>query len=66
METKPGPRTTEFWVALYVMFMQMLNLVGVWDYVPNNISTWVLGGTAFAYAVARGIAKSGVKPDLGE
>jgi hypothetical protein len=62
METKPGQHTTEFWVMIYVQVMQFLNLVGIWDFVPNKYSTWIMGGVTFGYAVARGIAKSGVKP----
>lgn len=58
-ETKPGPRTTEFWVALATMLVQLINLVGIWDFVPNRISTIILGITAGAYALARGLAKQG-------
>lgn len=64
METKPGWKTTEFWVAGVTQGIMFLNVIGAWDFVPNRVSTYVMGAVAFGYAVARGIAKSGVKPDI--
>jgi hypothetical protein len=64
METKPGTKTTEFWVMVYVQVMSLLNLVGIWDYVPNKYSAGLMGAVTFGYAVARGIAKTGVKPTV--
>jgi hypothetical protein len=59
-ESKPGVRTTEFWVAMAAGLVQMVNLVGIWDFVPNKYSTIILGVIAGLYALSRGIAKQGV------
>ena len=64
METKPGPKTTEFWVMVYVQLMQLANLTGVWNFVPNRVSGYIVAAVTFAYAIARGIAKANVKPDI--
>jgi hypothetical protein len=58
-ETKPGPRTTEFWVALGGIAANFLNIVGIWDFVPNRISDIIIGVIAGAYALSRGVAKIG-------
>ena len=60
METKPGVRTTEFWLTLVVQLLQVLNIAGAWNFAPNKYSVIVSGVTAALYAVARGLAKAGV------
>ena len=59
-ETKPGAKTTEFYLVVFA------NLVGVLELVadPFNIENkWVLLATALvtaAYAISRGQAKAGL------
>lgn len=60
METKPGIRTTEFWGTIIVQAVLMLNLIGIWDYMPNKYSALAMALVQGAYAIARGQAKQGV------
>ena len=72
METKPGYRTTEFWLALVLpQLVALLALFGVFtpeqsDAVVGSVSQIVgaviSGASAFGYSVARGKAKEGIKP----
>jgi hypothetical protein len=57
MTTKPGYRTTEFWVTMFGSLLNLANLFGVWNWATNwqgGILLTVLGA---AYAVSRGMAK---------
>jgi hypothetical protein len=60
METKPGPKTTEFWVTIFTNAVSVVNLFGWWNYVPNKYSLIILGIVNAAYSVSRGQAKQGV------
>lgn len=56
MKTKPGYKTTEFW-------MTVLTVLGTWggaiqDYVPPKFAAITSAATISAYAIARGIRKS--------
>jgi len=73
METKPGYKTTEFWVGLVLpQVLSLAVLFGV--FTPEQSSTLthaisqivagvVSGASAFGYNIARGQAKKGIKPD---
>ena len=72
METRPGIKTTEFWVSIFAAAMSILTTSGV--FTPEQASTTVgaaiqLGGlvgvvgSAFGYSLSRGRAKTGIKPD---
>jgi hypothetical protein len=64
METKPGYLTTEFWVSILTGIYMALNTTGILDEIPTKWSTIALAVVSAAYAVSRGQAKSGVKPDV--
>lgn len=59
LESKPGVRTTEFWVTVFTNILMILNLAGAWDYMPDRYSGIVIAVVNGAYAVARGVAKIG-------
>jgi hypothetical protein len=63
METKPGIYTTEFWVTMLTNGVGLVNLFGLWDYVPNKWSVLLMAVVNAAYQVSRGQAKSGVAAD---
>ena len=63
METKPGYLTTEFWITVLTGAYMALNATGVVDQIPDKYSALALAILGGAYSVARGQAKSGVKPD---
>jgi hypothetical protein len=63
VETKPGIYTTEFWITLFTVSSQFVNLFGLWDYMPNNASAILAAIIGGAYTVSRGIAKSHVQAD---
>lgn len=63
METKPALKTTEFWVTLFTVGTQFVNLFGLWNYMPNNLSAILTAVIGAAYAVSRGLAKQGVAAD---
>ena len=63
METKPGYLTTEFWTMVITNLINLANLVGIWNFVPNKYSAIIMAILGGAYAAARGLAKAGVKPD---
>lgn len=61
VETKPAPKTTEFWITLAILVLgfaqQLLDLVNISDARVALLQTIV----ASAYALARGLAKNGVQ-----
>lgn len=57
MSVKPGYRTTEFWLTVIATLWQLLNLSGVWDFVPNSVSLGAAVTSIAAYILSRGIAK---------
>lgn len=73
METKPGIKTTEFWMGLVLpQVLAMLALFGV--FTPDQAealqasATQIVGGivsgaSALGYNLARGQAKKGIKPE---
>ncbi len=63
METKPGQKTTEFWITMLVNVLMFLNMINVWNFMPNRYSAITMAFVTGLYSVARGQAKSGVKPD---
>jgi hypothetical protein len=60
METKPGMKTTEFWITLITNVLSVLNMSGAWNFTPNKWSVLTLAIVNGLYAVARGLAKAGV------
>ncbi len=59
-ETKPGYKTTEFWVVLVGFVLGVFQeAVGVFNVSDARVTT-LLTILASAYAVARGLAKAGV------
>jgi hypothetical protein len=63
LETKPGTKTTEFWSSMAVNAAMLLNLAGVWNFVPNRYSVIVIGIVQGLYSLSRGQAKQGVAPE---
>ena len=63
METKPGYLTTEFWVSTITGLYMVLNTTGVLSQIPAQWSGTALAIISGLYAVSRGQAKQGVKPD---
>lgn len=72
LETKPGYKTTEFWLAIVAQVIGLLSILGV--FTPEqaavvNDAVIKLGGLiimsagAFGYSIGRGIAKSNVDPN---
>jgi hypothetical protein len=59
-ETKPAPKTTEFWITVVLIVLgaiqQVFGLIHVSDARVALLQTIV----ASAYAIARGLAKNGV------
>jgi hypothetical protein len=64
METKPGPKTTEFWVTMFSNALGLVQLVAGPVNVSDNRVAVVLAIINGAYAASRGLAKQGVKPDV--
>ena len=67
METKPSWKSSEFYITIVATVVGLLMSSGLLSD-PNNIWTKAVGmiSTALAamgYSIARGLAKSGVKPD---
>jgi hypothetical protein len=59
-ETKPGLKTTEFWVQFVLQIIFLLNTTNAWNYMPAKYTASaqaILGG---AYVISRGIAKVNV------
>lgn len=63
METKPGYKTTEFWASIFAGIYLVLNTTGAIDQIPKSWGAIALAIVSGAYAVSRGEAKQGVKPD---
>ncbi len=62
MESKPGWKTTEFWIgAVAPVLVTVLNKIFGWTIDPDQLMA--MFGAGGAYAVSRGIAKNGVKPE---
>lgn len=55
-ESKSGWKTTEFWVALVVSLLTVLDGVPL----PEKFEGGVVAAIAVAYALSRGLAKKGV------
>jgi hypothetical protein len=55
-ESKAGFKTTEFWVAVVVSLLTVLEAYPV----PDDLKAVIVGAISVAYAVSRGISKSGV------
>jgi len=63
VETKPGVKTTEFWVSIFTAGYMFLNTTGAIDQIPKTWSGIAMAIVSALYAVSRGQAKQGVKPD---
>jgi hypothetical protein len=63
METKPFYKSSEAWASLFGALFTFGNTTGVIDQVPKSWSAIALALIIGLYSVARGQAKSGVKPD---
>jgi hypothetical protein len=72
MESKPGIRTTEFWLALAGQIIGTLVILGI--FTPEQATEMqaalaqmagavVTGGSALGYSIGRGIAKGPQKPE---
>lgn len=59
-ETKPGVQTTEFWTMLFSNVAGVIQLLAGPADVSNKWVAIALGVVNGAYAVGRGLAKSGV------
>lgn len=57
MPVKPGYRTSEFWLTVITTAWQLLNLSGIWDFVPDSVSLGAATASVTAYTVSRGLAK---------
>jgi small neutral amino acid transporter SnatA (MarC family) len=66
METKPGIRTSEFYVTALVSAPAILNLLGLWNWASNWHGGILLTGIGIAYVLSRGQAKKGVPFDINE
>ena len=67
-ETKPGYKTTEFWVTVVCQILGILALAGVISPEQNTVLadgvTQIVGAvvaalSAFGYSISRGLAKKG-------
>ena len=63
METKPGYLTTEFWVTIIVQLVGIFNLMFPVYHISDKTALGAQTLAAAAYAISRGLAKQGVKPD---
>lgn len=55
-ESKEGYKTTEFWVAIVISLLTVLNGIPM----PEKYEGFVVAALGAAYAISRGIAKKGV------
>lgn len=55
-ESKAGYKTTEFWVAVVISLLTVLNGIPL----PDKYEGLVVAGLGAAYAISRGLAKKGV------
>lgn len=60
VETKSALQTTEFWTSMGIHLIMFLNLIGVWNYMPNKYSAITMAVVQGLYAISRGVAKAGV------
>lgn len=60
LETKPGTKTTEFWLTIAAQIIFSLNTLEIWTYMPTKWSGLIQAAVLAAYTVSRGWAKSGV------
>jgi hypothetical protein len=60
METKPGVKTTEFWLHNLALLVNALNLLGAWNFAPNKYSVQAQAIITGLYALSRGFAKLGI------
>lgn len=61
METKPGIYTTEFWITVLTAIGMVVASVA--DWLPDKYAAIAIAVSTAAYAIARGLAKSGVAAD---
>jgi len=59
-ESKPGYYTTEFWLTILFNLFSLLNVTGIWDYMPNSWSVIAAAIVNALYALSRGQAKQGI------
>jgi hypothetical protein len=59
-ETRPGVRTTEFWL---VLLANVLPELGAIDLGNTKTKAWLHIVTIVGYAISRGLAKNGVAAD---
>jgi hypothetical protein len=57
-ETRPGAKTTEFWISLLAGILLSVDLTGLADLLPDRYAGIALAAIAGLYSVARGIAKA--------
>lgn len=57
MATKPGYKTSEFWLNAVLQVVFFLNTSHVWTYMPARWSALVQAIVAAAYMASRGMAK---------
>jgi hypothetical protein len=59
-ETKPGYQTSEFWLMVFGVAVNFINVAGIWDFISNWHSGILMTVIMAAYKVSRGEAKKGV------
>lgn len=62
LESKPGWKTTEFWITVTTGLSSML--AGVIGILPPEYAVIATSVSAGLYAFSRGLAKQGVDPNL--
>jgi hypothetical protein len=60
LETKPGYETTEFWLMVFGVLVNFVNIAGIWDFVSNWHSGILMTIIMAAYKISRGEAKKGI------
>lgn len=55
-ESKPGIKTTEFWLTIVISLLTLVNGIPL----PDKYEGVVVAALGAAYAISRGIAKNGV------
>jgi hypothetical protein len=60
METKPAPKTTEFWTTVFTNALGLLQVIAGPVNVSDNKVATVLAIVNGAYIASRGLAKQGV------
>lgn len=59
-ETKPGYKTTEFWLTLILIVGGVLDETNAWHFMPHNWAAIGMAVVAGAYSLSRGKAKQGI------